>query len=93
MELRPVAEHDRDRVAASDAEPGETAGERIDAAEQIRPRQRDGVIDGAYGHDFGWFAAVRRPASVTVGASTARPALRDRAAFHALLQESRVQTY
>ena len=51
VELRPVAEHDRDRVAASDAEPGEAAGERIDAAEQIRPRQRDGVIDGAYGDD------------------------------------------
>ena len=51
VELGPVAEHDRDRVAAADAEPGEAAGERIDAAEQIRPRQRDGVIDGAHGDD------------------------------------------
>ena len=47
VELGPVAHHQRDRVAARDAEPGEPARERVDALAQLGPGQRDAVVERA----------------------------------------------
>ena len=47
VELGAVGEHQRDGVAALDAERRETAGERVDALAQLAPGQRDLVVLGA----------------------------------------------
>ena len=47
MELGPVAEHQRERVAALEPEAVEPAGERVHALAQLPPRDREGVFLGA----------------------------------------------
>ena len=68
VELRPVADHERDGVAAADAEPGETAGERVDAARELRPGERDGVVERAHGDAIGRRRDGARNASLRVAA-------------------------
>ena len=53
MELGPVAEHQRDRVAAAHAELAQPAGERVDAVAQLAPGQRDLVVLRADGDAVG----------------------------------------
>ena len=50
VELGAVGEHQRDGVAALDAERGETSGERVDALAQLAPGERDLVVLGADRH-------------------------------------------
>ena len=75
VELGPVAEHDRDRVAAPDARasPARRRPSRraASSSDQVSETLSSGVRTATIS---GWLAAVRRSASVTVGASTARPA-------------------
>ena len=47
MELGPVGEHQRERLAAPEAELGEAAGERVHALAQLAPGDREGVSLGA----------------------------------------------
>ena len=44
VELGAIGEHQRDGVAAGDAQLGEPAGERVDAVAQLAPGQRDLVV-------------------------------------------------
>ena len=53
MELGPVAEHQRDGVAAAHAELVQPARERVDAVAQLAPGERDLVVLGADGDAVG----------------------------------------
>ena len=53
VELGPVDEHQRHRVAAPDAELVQAAGERVDAVAQLAPGQRHLVVLGAHGDAVG----------------------------------------
>ena len=83
VELGAVAEHDRDRVAAARRRARQAAGERVDAAQQLRPGQRDVVVGRAHGdeHRGGWrpcggaprSRSVRRPRAPPPGSSCCFP--------------------
>ena len=47
MELGPVGEHQRDRLATDDAQLGQPSGERVDALAQLAPGDRERVALGA----------------------------------------------
>src|SRR6187397_1319989 len=49
MELGPVGDHQRDGVAARDAELREPAGQRVHAVAQLRPRPADVIVASAHG--------------------------------------------
>ncbi len=86
VKFRPVAEHDRHRVAAPDPQLGQAAGQRVDAREQLGPRERDAVVGHPNRHHLG---VVCRGAPQRLGQRRRvdRPPCcrRDRAALHALL--------
>ncbi len=83
MELRPVGQHQRDRLTASEPELGEAPREVVDATAQLGPRDRELVTFGADRHLLGPFGGRqaeglrerRRPG----GGTLRRAQFRDRA--------------
>ncbi len=84
VELGPVAKHQRDAVAARDAEAGETSRDRVDAVAQLGPRERDVVVEGAHGDDvrMGGGGAPQRLAERRRADGGRRGVACDGAAFH-----------
>ena len=75
VELGPVAHHQRDGVPAPHAQPGQAAGQRVDAVAQLRPREADLVVLRA-DRDAVRMVLDRQPEGLGHGARAERPARR-----------------